>query len=619
VESGSKRGLDAGVGVLFSWAARMSVPPSSSRRLWAILPYLWVIARSQGWTPAIGVIFVVINRLASLVPPVVTRIMVDDVVGAHRVDLLGGLTLVLVAAALVQAVAGQVRDHLFPMWAARTLADVRGRVHAHVIRLPLAYHDAQRTGAIGSQVMNDAAGLYQLFANGVPSFVSSLVTGGVGFALMCWQSPKLAASAGVGVVFFGGLAAIVTHRTRAILRRRNRILADVNGRLAEALGGIRVLKAYRAEPREDEIFEEGMARMVTNYAEQARLSSRTNLFTIATWSLAGALVAFAGVRLILARELSLGGFFAFTMLLGYMITPALLVSTFGELLMDAVAGFDHIRAVLAERPEADDPRRRVVIGPLRGEVSFEHVDFAYEPGRPVLHDVSFHAAPGTVTALCGPSGGGKSTILGLVAAFHVPSQGTIRIDGTDLATVRLDAYRAGIGVVLQETFLFAGTILENIAFARPGATREEVVRAARMAHVDEFADRAPQGYDTLIGERGVRLSGGERQRIAMARAFLADPQILILDEATSNLDANSEALIQEALAEIVAGRTTFVIAHRLTTIQRADQILLIDGGRVVERGTHAELVTKGGLYSEMHARQQLMGDAPFGAARHFRA
>jgi subfamily B ATP-binding cassette protein MsbA len=467
--------------------------------------------------------------------------------------------------------------------------------------------------------MNDPAGLYHLLAYGLPNFVSSLVTAGVGFALMGWQSPKLAASAGVGVLLFGSVTAISTYRTRAILRARNRILADVNGRIAEAFGGIRVLKAYRAEPREDEVFGEGMARIVANYGEQARLSSRANVLTTATWSLASALVTFVGVRLILAGELSLGSFFAFTVLLGYMTTPALQASIFGEIFMDAVAGVDELRAVLAERPEADDPCRRVVIDPLRGEVSFEHVDFAYEPGRPVLQDVSFHAALGTVTALCGPSGGGKSTILALLAAFHVPSQGTIRIDGTDLATVRLNAYRAGLGVVLQETFLFAGTILDNIALARPGATREEVVRAARMARVDEFTDRTTLGYDTLIGERGVRLSGGERQRIAMARAFLVDPRILILDEATSNLDANSEALIQEALAEIVVGRTTFIVAHRLTTIQRADQILVIDGGRVVDRGTHTELLAKGGLYGEMHARQQLTGEAPFGAARRFRA
>jgi subfamily B ATP-binding cassette protein MsbA len=578
-----------------------------------------VVVGSQGWTPATGLICVVVNRLATLVPAIVMRIAIDDVVGARRVDLLGGLILALVAATLIQAVAGQVRDHLFTTWAARILADLRARVHAHVIRLPLAYHDARQSGAVGSQVMNDAAGLYQLFASGLPNFVSSLVTAGVGFALMCWQNPKLAASAGIGVLLFAALMAISTHRTRAILRGRNRILADANGRLAEALGGIRVLKAYRAEPREDEIFEDGMGRMVANYVEQARLSSRMNLFTVATWGLAGALVTVVGVRMILAHELSVGGFFAFTILLGYMMVPALLASTFGDIFMEAAASLDHIRAVLAERPEADDPRRHVVIGPVRGEVTFEHVDFAYEPGRPVLHRVSFRAAPGTVTALCGPSGGGKSTILGLVAAFHVPSQGTIRVDGTDLATVRLDAYRAALGVVFQETFLFAGTILQNIAFARPGATRDQVVRAARMAHVDEFADRAPQGYDTLIGERGVKLSGGERQRIAIARAFLADPRILILDEATSNLDANSEALIQDALAEVVAGRTTFVIAHRLTTIHRADQILLIDAGRVVERGTHAELLTSGGLYTQMHARQQLTAEALSAAARHSRA
>jgi subfamily B ATP-binding cassette protein MsbA len=555
-------------------------------------------------------LLIVVNRAAALCPPVTTRLLVDDVLGRRRVGLLGSLALFMAAAALVQAATGYALTRASTQWTARLVAGLRRRLHAHVMRLPLAYHDETRSGALVSRIMSDAVSLHNLLGNGLVGLTSSFVTAGLAFVVMARQSPGLAGVVLVGVAAFGALAARPARRTKLIAKERQAILAEVNGRLHEALGGVRVLKAYRAEEREDGIFGAGMDRLLEKTSESVEVSSRMNLWTTGTWGLVGALVIYIGARQILAGQLTLGGLFTFSLLLGYMAAPALQAPLFGSMLVDASAALENMQAILGQRPEAADPRRTLAIGAIRGDVIFEQVDFAYRTEKPVLHDVSFRAEPGTVTALCGPSGAGKSTILGLIASFHVPTAGTIRVDGTDLAQVRLDAYREQLGVVLQETFLFAGSILDNIALARPGATRDEVMRAARAARVDDFAARLERGYDTPIGERGVRLSGGQRQRISIARAFLADPRILILDEATSSLDANSEARLQEALAELLVGRTTFVIAHRLSTIQKADQILVIDDGRIVERGTHETLRSLGGLYGEMHARQHRSDPAP---------
>jgi len=390
---------------------------------------------------------------------------------------------------------------------------------------------------------------------------------------------------------------------RPIFRERGKIYAEVTGRLTESLGGVRVVKGYRAEPREAAVFSEGVGRLLGNVLKTLTATSVLGLSSTVLLGFVGAAVMYVGGREVLAGHLTVGGFFTYTVFLGFLVAPVFQIVSIGTQLTEAMAGLERTREVLGERPEDQDPRRTVALGSVRGEVDFEEVVFAYEPGRPVLEGVSFRAAAGTVTALVGPSGAGKSTIIGLVCAFHTPTGGRILVDGADLATVTLDSYRSRLGVVLQETFLFDGTIRENVAFSRPLASEEDVLAACRIARVDEFAEGFPERYDTVVGERGVKLSGGQKQRVSIARAILADPRILILDEATSSLDSESEALIQEGLSYLMRGRTTFVIAHRLSTIRRADQILVVEKGRIVERGTHAALLAAGGRYFEMYTRQ----------------
>jgi len=390
---------------------------------------------------------------------------------------------------------------------------------------------------------------------------------------------------------------------RPIFRERGKINAEVSGRLTESLGAVRTVKGYHAEAREQAVFAGGVKRLLDNVLATLTAQSVMQLSSSLLLGLVGAIIMFVGTRHILDGGLTLGGYFTYTMFLGFLIAPIFQIVSIGTQLTESLAGLERTREVLAEKPEDTDPRRTMALGTIRGDLAFEHVDFAYETDKPVLRDVSFVSPAGTVTALVGSSGSGKSTIIGLIAAFHTPDTGRVTVDGTDLATVRLDAYRTQLGVVLQDTFLFAGTIRENVAFSRPLATEAEVRAACAIARVDEFADRFPEGLDTLVGERGVKLSGGQRQRVSIARAILADPRLLILDEATSSLDSESEALIQAGLQHLMQGRTTFVIAHRLSTIRRADQILVVEDGRIVERGDHATLYALGGRYRDLYDRQ----------------
>ncbi len=392
-------------------------------------------------------------------------------------------------------------------------------------------------------------------------------------------------------------------KIRPIFRERGKINADVTGRLTESLGGVRVVKGYHAESREAEVFAGGVQKLLDNVLKSLTATSLMSLSATVLMGIVGAIVWYVGTQQILAGTLTTGKLMTFIAFLAFLIAPVIQVVSIGTQLTEALAGLDRTREVLSERPEDRDPGRTVALGTIRGEVAFESVGFSYDEGKQVLFDVSFLAAPGTVTALVGPSGSGKSTIISLIAAFHVPTEGAIRVDGVDLSTVRLDTYRTQLGVVLQDTFLFDGSIEENIAFARPGATKEQILEACRIARVDEFAESFEKKYDTIVGERGVKLSGGQRQRVSIARAILADPRILILDEATSSLDSESEAMIQEGLKYLMKGRTTFVIAHRLSTIRRADQILVVEGGRVVERGTHESLYALGGRYWDLYTRQ----------------
>jgi subfamily B ATP-binding cassette protein MsbA len=390
---------------------------------------------------------------------------------------------------------------------------------------------------------------------------------------------------------------------RPIFRERGKINAEVTGRLAESLGGVRVVKGYHAEDREERVFSKGVLRLLENVIRSLTATSVMSLSASLLLGVVGAVIMYVGARQIAAGTLTIGGFFTYTLFMGFLIAPIMQIVQIGTQLTEALAGLERTQEILAEQPEDRDPKRTVSLAPIRGDVDFENVTFSYDGNRSVLHDVSFHAAPGTVTALVGSSGSGKSTMIGLIAAFHVPSQGKVLVDEIDLSTVKLDSYRTQLGVVLQESFLFDGTIRENVLFSRPDASEAQFLYACRIARVDEFAESFENKYDTIVGERGVKLSGGQRQRISIARAILAEPRILILDEATSSLDSESEALIQQGLSYLMQGRTTFVIAHRLSTIRRADQILVVEQGRVVERGSHEQLYELRGRYYELYTKQ----------------
>jgi len=454
-----------------------------------------------------------------------------------------------------------------------------------------------------SRIMNDVEGIRNLIGTGLVEFVGGLLTSVIALAVLIKISPLMTGVALLVIVSFAFVLSRAFRTIRPIFRERGKINAEVTGRLTESLGGVRVIKGYHAEAREEGVFGAGVQRLLDNVMRSLTAISLMSLSATVLLGVIGAVVMYVGSRQILAGTLTLGGFVTFTAFLAFLAAPVFQIVGIGTQITEALAGLERTREVLRERPEDQDPRRQVSIGEVRGEVEFEHVDFEYEAQKPVLRDISFRAPSGTVTALVGPSGSGKSTIIGLIAAFHTPNAGVVRVNGVDLSTVRLDSYRTQLGVVLQESFLFDGTIRENVAFAQPDASEEDILRACRIARVDEFAEGFSEKYETIVGERGVKLSGGQRQRVSIARAILADPRILILDEATSSLDSESEALIQEGLSYLMKGRTTFVIAHRLSTIRRAEQILVVEAGRIVERGTHESLYAGQGRYFDLYTKQ----------------
>src|SRR6185295_5513357 len=532
-----------------------------------------------------------------------TRYVIDDVIGKRRVDLLLPILGAVVGATVIQALTSFALTQTLSKAAQKLIADLRRRVQAHIGRLPVAFYDANKTGNLVSRIMTDVEGVRNLVGTGLVEFLGGLLAAAVALVLMLRISPAM-----TGVTVFTSLTfAFVLFRAfatmRPIFRERGKIQGEVTGRLTESLGGVRVVKGYHAEAREEAVFSSGVGKLLENILKTLTATSALSLASTLLLGIVGAAVLYVGTRQILAGSLTVGGLFTYTMLLGFLIAPVFQVVAIGTQLTEALAGMERTQEILHERPEDVDPRRTVALGRVEGRVAFEDVTFSYDGVREVLGGISFRSEPGTVTALVGPSGSGKSTIIGLIAAFHTPARGVVTVDGVDLSTVRLDSYRSQLGVVLQDTFLFDGTIRENVAFSRPEASEEDVLRACRLARVDEFAEQFEEGYETIVGERGVKLSGGQRQRVSIARALLADPRILILDEATSSLDSESEALIQEGLAHLMKGRTTFVIAHRLSTIRRADQILVVEEGRIVERGTHAELLARGARYAEMYRRQ----------------
>jgi ABC-type multidrug transport system fused ATPase/permease subunit len=583
--------------------SRQSARGRKPERVKALLPDVWALMKPRRGLLSLALVLMAVGRVAGLVLPASTKYLIDDVVGRRNLGLLVPLVGAVVGATVVQALSSFALVQLVSKSGQKLIAETRIRVQEHVGRLPIAFHDANKTGDLVSRIMSDVEGLRNLVGTGLVEFAGGLLTATLAFAVMLRLSPQVTLLTVVALSVFGLVVFRGFQVLRPIFRERGQINAEVTGRLAESLGGVRVVKGYHAEDREATVFESGARRILANVYETLATTAVLSLSSTVLLGLVGAGVMYVGAREILAGHMTVGSFFTYTVFLGFLVGPFFQVATIGSQLTEALAGLERTRELLREKAEDDDPRRTVDLPSAHGEVVFEHVGFSYREGEPVLHDVSLRAAPGTVTALVGPSGAGKSTIIGLVCAFHVPATGRLLVDGADLATVRLDSYRRHLGVVLQETFLFDGTIRENVAFSRPTARPEEVLEACRIAHVHEFAEGFADKYDTVVGERGVRLSGGQRQRVAIARAILADPRILILDEATSSLDTESEALIQEGLSWLMRGRTTFVIAHRLSTIRRADQILVVEKGRIVERGTHAALYEAGGRYREMYDRQ----------------
>jgi subfamily B ATP-binding cassette protein MsbA len=550
-----------------------------------------------------GFALMAVNRLCSMVLPGSTKFLVDNVIGKRQIWMLKPLVLAVLGATIIQAITSYTLTQLLSKGAQRLIADLRRRVQEHVGRLPVAYYDANKTGALVSRIMSDVEGVRNLIGTGLVEFVGGIMMAVLSLCILLYYSPVLTGLALLFITTFGVGLRSAFKRIRPIFRERGKINADVTGRLTESLSGVRVVKGYHAEAAEARVFSLGVDRLLDNVIRSLTAISLMSLSATTMLGLVGGTVMYVGARQILAGHLTLGDFMSFTAYMAFLVAPMFQVVGIGTQITEALAGLDRTQEVLAEKPEDEDPRRTHSLGSASGYVTFDGVTFAYEPGKPVLHDVSFLAEPGAVTALVGPSGSGKSTIISLIAAFHEPTEGSILVDGVDLSTVRLDAYRTQLGVVLQDTFLFDGTIRENVAFARPAATPEEVLEACRIARVDEFAERFEKQYETVVGERGVKLSGGQRQRVSIARAILANPRILILDEATSSLDSESEAAIQEGLAYLMKGRTTFVIAHRLSTIRRADQILVVEVGRIVERGTHESLYALHGRYYDLYTRQ----------------
>lgn len=467
----------------------------------------------------------------------------------------------------------------------------------------MSYYDANKTGVLLSRIMSDVAGVRNLIGIGLVDFVGGLLTVAIAFAILIGISPVMTGVALGFLLVFGFGLRKAFRIVRPIFREHAKINAEVIGRLTESLGGVRVVKGYHAEALEHEVFSSGVERLLQNVFRRLTATSVISLSSSTLMGLIGAIVMFIGARQILNGKLTLGAFFTYTMFLGYLAALLMQVVGVGTQITEAIAGLERTREVLDEVPENADPDRTVALGDIRGDVVFHNVNFAYEQTKTVLHDISFHAWPGTVTALVGSSGSGKSTIIELIAAFHKPNHGMVLVDGVDLSSVRLESYRTQLGMVLQDSFLFDGTIRENVAFSKPDATEAEVLRACAIARVDEFAETYASKYDTIIGERGVKLSGGQRQRVSIARAILANPRILILDEATSSLDSESEAMIQEGLSYLMQDRTTFVIAHRLSTIRRADQILVVEAGRIVERGTHRSQFDLAGRYYDLDTKQ----------------
>lgn len=568
---------------------------------------VWREARDLVWAHrtqlGLGLVIMLINRAVGLVLPASSKFLIDDVLRNGRSELLLPLALAAAGATLLQAGSSFALSQVMSVAAQRAITNMRRQVQTHVLRLPVSYFDSTKSGVLIARIMSDAEGIRNLVGTGLVQLAGGFVTAAAALGVLFWLNWQLTVLTLAVLGTFGGVMAFAFKYLRPIFRERSAINAEVTGRLAETVGGVRLVKTYTAERREELVFARGVHKLFRNVAKTITAVSAVSAFTTIAVGLVGMLLILVGGKAVLTGAMTIGDLVMYVLFIGLVAAPLVQIASIGTQITEAFAGLDRIREVRSLKTEDAEDASRQPVPDLLGAVQFEHVDFSYVDGVPVLRDVSFDAPAGSTTALVGPSGSGKSTLTSLVMAFNRPGAGRILVDGIDLSTLRLRDFRRQLGVVMQDNFLFDGTIAENIAFSKPAASRAEIMAAARLAHCDEFVDRLPDGYNTVVGERGVKLSGGQRQRVAIARAILADPKILILDEATSSLDSESEALIRDGLRALRAGRTTFVIAHRLSTIASADQILVLDGGQIIERGTQSELLARSGRYRQLYDKQ----------------
>ena len=585
--------------------ASQSDAPRSKTNLRKLWPQIKTLVAPRVGLLLAGMGLMVINRFAGLVLPYTSKPLLDKVLNqSHpRPDLLPPFIALVFSAMVVQAITSFSLTQLLSKAGQRLIAEMRRQVQRHVGLLSVSYYDENRTGTLVARIMSDVEGVRNLVGTGLVEFVGGMLTAVLAFLYLLHRSVEVTLTVFAVLGAFVFVLQYAFKIIRPIFRERAKINAEVTGRLTESLGGVRVIKGYHAEEREAGVFSKGVERLLANVMKSLTMTSSMSAASTTVLGLVSAIVMWLGGHRVLASTWTVGDYFSYNMFLAFMIAPVFQIVNIGTQLTEAFAGLDRTSEIMAELEENQSPCRTLKMPPIRGTVSFENVEFAYDPEKPVLHGISFVAQPGMVTALVGSSGSGKSTMISLLCAFHTPSSGRVMVDDVDLACVNLNTFRSQLGVVLQESFLFDGTIRENILFSRPDATEEQFLFACRTSRVDEFAERFPDGYDTIVGERGVKLSGGQRQRLSIARALLAEPRILILDEATSSLDSESEAMIQAGLNQLMQGRTTFVIAHRLSTIRRADQILVVEQGRIVERGNHAALLALGGRYYDLYTRQ----------------